>query len=47
MSQIKEKVALKLFGNKDYESILSVLLPSDPLVKKFHKEVEKMGRVWR
>lgn len=47
MSSVKEQVSLKIFGSKNYDSILSVLLPSDPLVKKFHKEVEKMGRVWR
>ena len=47
MSTIKEQLSLKIFGTKDYESVLSVLLPSDPLVKKFKQEVDRLGRVWR
>ena len=47
MNQMKEQISIKLFGTKDYDSILSVLLPSDPLGKKFKQEVERLGRVWR
>lgn len=36
-----EEISLRLFGTRDYESVLKILPPYDGLVKQFREEVEK------
>lgn len=37
------EIALRIFGTKDYEAVLSVLPPHDGTVRKFYREVNKLN----
>lgn len=41
MVDFKNEISKQLFGTEDYESIIEILAPSDPLITKFNYECEK------
>lgn len=50
MVEIKREISKRLFGTEDYESIIDVLAPSDPLITKFNYECEKYSnksKLWK
>jgi len=40
---MNEQIALELFGTTDVEGVLSVLSPSDPLAKEYHRRVKMIN----
>lgn len=38
-----EAISINLFGTKDYKSVLSIMAPSDALVKEFWKQCKQAG----
>lgn len=39
-----EAIAIELFGTPDYETMLTVLSPSDPAVKLFNEKIKEMEK---
>lgn len=39
-----EELAMRIFGTRDYNSVLNILPPYDGMVKEFHRELEKIGQ---
>lgn len=37
-----EEISLKIFGTRDYESMLKILSPHDGMVREFKREVKRL-----
>lgn len=40
---MKEQLAIELFGTSDVQGVLSVLSPSDALVREYHRRLKTMN----
>lgn len=37
-----EEISMRIFGTRDYESMLAILPPHDGMVREFKREVKKL-----